>query len=106
MDEGRIEKGVVKLYNMNGYEILEQDLENHMIIADDEDGLVFTKWFWQEHELPKPEWTRDEFKRYAIDWLANHSDRTDFKFRADVVNVALLGEDRAAMEHIVNYPFE
>ena len=107
MEESRIEKSIIKLYNMNEYEILKQDLENHIIVAKDEDDLVFTKWYWSEKELPVPDWTRQEFEAYALKFLIeNANEYTDIRFRPDVVNVAVLAADRAAMQHIVNYTFE
>lgn len=103
----RVYKAIKTLMENQGNEIIKVDEENQIIYSLDDDDLVFTKYQWEEGNMPDPEWNRRDFEKIAMSFVASEEGRdyANRSIRPDVVGCAIMGTDRAFVRQIHNYDF-
>lgn len=89
------------------YEIIDFDNELNIIVAKEDDTVVFCKVVLTEKEFPEINESvaakeRIDMEHIAMCWLSKN-DYVDMKIRFDEIAMIVVGDDKAFLRHHVNY---
>lgn len=103
MDE-KIKKDAIRYLNMTEHNVIDQDFENCIVIAD-EGGVAFCNVFTViDGERIGTDITRSQFENIMFDWFADADDDVinDVRVRYDIIEVHVIGKSRAIIKHYIN----
>lgn len=85
-----------------GYEVESVDYDKSMIVAIDDDFIAFVNVSTRladEEGFRDPQYTREGFEKYAINWLAGRPDLVNIGVRPDSIAIAVIGDEQALLRH-------
>lgn len=88
-----------------GYEVESVDYDKSMIVAIEDDALAFVNVSTRladEEGFRDPQYTREDFEKYALNWLSSHSGHVGFMVRPDQMSLAVIGGEQALIRHHIN----
>ena len=92
----------VKYLERKGYELLDTDNEEQMVVVfnEEEDALVFAHVTVSAGDDFSESISRTEFEQYAIKQLPHFTDKyTNKEVRFDEIALKILGSDKALLRH-------
>lgn len=101
MDGSKAMKGVVAYLEKQGYEIIDVDSDDMLIIADDKEHeeMVFISVIAQDHANEfKGNTDHSWYEKHMIDWFAKHPDHTG-KIRCDCISIMQIADSKGLIRH-------
>lgn len=102
MDDQRAMKGVVAFLERLGYEIIDVNSDDMLVIANDKEHeeIVFISVVAQDHANEfKSNTDHSWYEKHMIDWFTKHPDDHIGKIRCDCISIMQIADNKAMIRH-------